>query len=1244
MSTKAFKHLPDILKKSVVPSKIKVSAANGSSMTVKGSLKIPMVINSAIKVTHTFYVIEELQRPMLIGSDLLKANRLNLTFDGQIEQANTIKVHETKCVTPFSECMIIITTSYPNQQLQIEPISEWSELIPSAIIQTDKHGKSSLLCQNPTNNTIKMTRKMIVGLSQVLPEESIVNEIKPMVKTIKRSKSKVKPSDLVKLNHLPQKLQEKVKGVIDAYPDVFSLDPNDIGHCTVIPQKIMLKDNQQVACTPPYRIAPNLQPVVHEYVDKLLNAKVIQKSTSPFCSPLLLVNKAGSNPSQPLVERYRVVHDFRRLNQLSIRDAYPLHNLYDLIDKVASAKVWSVIDLSSGFWNQSLHPASRPYTAFSVPGKGHFEYLRTAQGLCNSPAAFQRLLDFVVRDIPGVFVYIDDVVIATNDLLSHLKAIEEVFRRFRQYNLKCRPKKIQLVTAEINYLGYNLTQEHGIRAGQAKIDSLIKYKPPTNVTEVRQFLGLCSFFRRTIPDFAAKAQPLTKLTRKDSPWKEGTIPPEAMLAFHKLKNELTKRPCLKPPNFNETFYLTIDASTYGLGAILSQKDATGIEKPVAYGSRALSDTEKKYAPFRLEYLAMVWGCKHFKPYLIGKPFVIRTDHKPLLSFNKVKGSVFDRYLLELSEFDFSVEHLPGKQMPADGLSRQHVEETIINLSQMINIGLPQLRQLQQQDKYLKALAIYLKYNSEPKNDFLKRFVQREHKDASLRDGILLKGDKAFAPKGLQTNLIRLAHDSPASGHYSNEKTLAKLQSWYWDSIKDDVNAFCRSCPTCNIHNPAKEVTFPLQPLKPANCFNDRVHIDLLGPLPNNNGHKYVLVMVDAYSRFLQLAPAQTKEMNEISQLFYAHWISTFGPCQTIVSDRGTEMRNSLWKTLESNLGITHGYTSPYHPQSNGLSERQVRTVLEYVRKYVDGNDWLGLLSNIQFAHNTVPSRGTGYSPYEAVFGTPCKLPTNIYQPVKPNYAANVQIELSNNLKKISQAIRKAQEPYFLAMKRVYDKRCSEKQFREHDKVQLVRGHKGTKFQKFQQKFEGTYILDKIYPTGAVKLIDFFSKKIKYAHSNNIRLLPFLSAFPEYQNDLKRGENGKESKEQKPNESSTYFDDDLIFPREKPTLHTIPPSPESPRSPLMLSPSPSSPSLPSPFGPRWPSSSSSNNSQDERTHASPPRLPPRPMPRGAEPKQMPSTRMTRSKVQGNLPDAVLHKYPEERKKKSLGNRLRNMFSP
>ena len=1230
LSYSSYIALPRTQRPPLHPLKFLLTAANGSKINARGMVrKLPIQIPGLSLIFRNVVVVNDLSKDMIIGADLMKAENLAVDVNGGLfKRAHEFaKVTTRQKLKPHAEMMVVVKSALKDAEIVVEPIDKDHLICVPQIHKTNETGEFQLLVQNPTNNTVVLNRQENMGIVETTHPTSILQDIKitKMVqKTIqsiaKNHKSKTKPSDLINLSHLTNLHQQQaIKDLINLYTDVFSIDPNDIGHCTVIPQKIILKDESKVANTPPYRIAPNLQSVVVDYVDKLYQAGVIQKSTSPFCSPLLLVKKAGSNPSQPIQEQYRVVHDFRKLNSNSIRDSYPLHNLYDLIDKVATAKIWSVIDLSSGFWNQALHKDSQPYTAFAVPGKGHYEYNRTAQGLANSPAAFQRLLDFVVREIPGVFVYIDDVVIATNTFESHLDALKMVLSRFRQYNLKCRPKKIQIATKEINYLGYNLTQDKGIRAGLAKTQVIKNFKNPTTVKEIRQFLGLCSFFRRTIPDFATKAQPLTKLTRKDSEWKEGQLPDEARQSFEKLKLELISRPCLTPPDFSKEFILTVDASTNGLGAILSQKGDDSLEHPIAYGSRALSETEKKYASFRLEYLALLWGCKHFKPYLLGKRFQVRTDHKPLLSFNKEKGSVYDRYLLELSEFDFEMVYLPGEKMPADVLSRQM--EEISSFKNQINMSLSQIKQLQTQDKFLKALAIYLKYKSWPQNEALQAFI-KNNTGATINNGLLYMENAIFAPKGLQMNLIRLAHDVPIAGHFSTERTLARLKAWHWATKSQDVEVYCRSCPICLQTNKGPEKKAELMPYPLAKHFNERVHIDLLGPLPNNNGYKYILVMIDAYSRFIQLAPATSKEMEHISQLFYSHWISVFGSCEKIVSDNGKEFSNSLFKIMAETFGISQYFTSAYHPQANGMAERAVRLIVTYLRKYLDNsNDWIGHLSNMQIAFNTTTKRPTQYTPHEAVFGYPPNIP--LLQEQGPNYAGNVQLELRRNLAKMQKQILDHQPSYFRAMKDQYDKRIICNDIRVDDLVYITRPHKGNQFQKFQRYYEGVFRVKSISKNyTAILQHTQRPSYFKTLHVNNLKLLPFLSAFPV----LAREGAKRNEKNEWPNEKrekgklTSLYNDDTVIHRPAQVHGQI--SRESRDT------TPSSPRL-------SPSLQISHESEDEASDSSFHSIHDQISP------EVRLTRSTRSRT-GPLPEAVLHTYPNERK--TFTQRLKNVFSP
>jgi hypothetical protein len=341
-----------------------------------------------------------------------------------------------------------------------------------------------------------------------------------------------------------------------------------------------------------YRLPHHLLPIAHKYVDQLLSSDVIRLSKSPFSSPLMLVKKPGLKDSnKPIEDQFRVVHDYRKLNSLLIKDSYPMRNLFELIDEVGQGQIFLIID----------------FTAFGVPGKGHFEYNRSAQGLCNSPASFQRFLDFITTGLPGVFFYLDDVVIVRKTYQQPQGQLRQLLSRFRKYGLKCCSSKLQLAAEEVNYLGYNISKKNGIRPGALKTESIINWRAPTDVTQIRQFLGLCSFFQRTVESFAQTAGPLTKLTRKDSAWKGGPLPEDAQKAFEQLQNKLSSRPCLTPVDFDREFLITVDSISIRVGAILSQFNNKRIEHPCAYASQVLTQAETKCVCKRIFFFGyMLW--------------------------------------------------------------------------------------------------------------------------------------------------------------------------------------------------------------------------------------------------------------------------------------------------------------------------------------------------------------------------------------------------------------------------------------------------------------------------------------------------------------------------------------------------------------------------------------------------------------------------------------------------------------
>lgn len=1081
------------------PSPFRIRSASDDVIPVRGIADLEVVIQGR-RILRPFCIIDSPRRRCIVGADAITENELNVLK--KRKSAVPIRLQEAIVLEPCSERVVPVKIACDvGEGVATTCVNQ--SLFADGLI-TVKNGSSKLLLQNPREIPVNLTRNEEIGKFRSMPAGMVVSEKKMENLQTKlpyeNPKKKMELLKEVDLSRVPLEYTRLYKALICKHAGAFSINPNDIGQCRKVTQSIRLKDANKVACVPPYRTPYHLRPVVEEYVQKLLATGVIQKSTSPFSSPLMLVRKANATPKQPLVEQYRVVHDYRQLNANTVRDSYPLHNLYDLIDRVSQAKVWSVIDLSSGFWNQELDKTSRGYTAFGVPGMGHFEYTRSAQGLCNSPPAFQRLLDYLTKDIDNVYVYVDDVVVCSATHDDHLQLLDRLFDRFKSFNLKCRIKKVQLGTTDINYLGYNLSKAKGIRPGLAKTEAVRNWKEPGTVKEVKQFLGLCSFFRRTIKNFASTASSLTRLTRKDCQWNGGPLEAPAKAAFHALKESLSSRPCLTPVNFTREFILTVDASTVGLGAILSQVDKNNIERPCAYASRTLNDAEKKKAPFYLEHLAMVWACKHFKPYLAGRHFTLRTDHKPLTSLNRTQGVGLERLQMELQEFQpFTVKYLPGEKMPADGLSR-----LTEGISVSLNINNNQLRDLQQQDVQAKAAVCRLKFGGLPRRHPLRDFVLEHEKQFCLKEGVLgstFRGEFVpYAPRSIRENVLRLAHDDLTAGHASFDKTTKRIKPlWYWPHMDSDIQIYCRSCHVCNTTNlPAHKRPVPLEPLNSVSVFNERVHMDLLGPLPTHRGSKYLLVVIDAFSKLMEVVALPSKEMEVVADAFFNEWICRHGIPTTLNSDQGKEFTNQMFKKLACRFEIDQVFSSVSHPQSNGQAERQIRTTIAFLRKYLEGtNDWTDWLPAIRFSHNTNVHSSNSYTPFMAAYTRLPKFPLSLGKP--HTYSDNEIDQKLALAAKIQGDIVKSQQQAYESRRVQFDKRAREKEIQVGDVVYLIRSRRGQQFQKFQPLYEGPYRISKTGNNNNVFIVPLDQgqhriRKAFWIHINNLKLAPFARQY------------------------------------------------------------------------------------------------------------------------------------------------------
>ncbi|XP_039308185.1 uncharacterized protein LOC120358336 [Solenopsis invicta] len=471
----------------------------------------------------------------------------------------------------------------------------------------------------------------------------------------------------LRLEHLTSLEQEHIVTLVENNSDRFYI-PNDyLGQTHVVTHKITTTDDVPIH-TKQYRFPPIHKDEINRQVNQLRSNDIIVPSNSPYNSPVWIVPKKSDSTGN---KRWRMVIDYRRLNEKTIGDAYPLPNICDIMDQLGGSKYMSILDLISGFHQIPMDPADAHKTAFSTP-HGHYEFSRMPFGLKNAPATFQRLMDQILTGLQGVelFVYMDDIVVYASSLQEHEIKMNKLMDRLRSANLVLQPDKCEFLRREVAYLGH-IIGENGVRPDPQKISAVQNFPVPKNIKNVRQFLGLAGYYRRFIPNFSKIANPLSNLLKKDVAFKWNDTTQEA---FNTLKELLCKEPILQYPDFNRAFVLTTDASNFAIGGVLSQGEI-GHDLPIAYASRVLNSAEKNYSTIEKELLAITYCVNHFRPYLYGRKFTLVTDHQPLTWLHRVKDptSRLARWRLKLEEYDYDIVYKKGtSNNNADALSRNPV--------------------------------------------------------------------------------------------------------------------------------------------------------------------------------------------------------------------------------------------------------------------------------------------------------------------------------------------------------------------------------------------------------------------------------------------------------------------------------------------------------------------------------------------------------------------------------------------
>lgn len=703
-----------------------------------------------------------------------------------------------------------------------------------------------------------------------------------------------------------------------------------------------------------YPVSPAIQKIISTELDKMLEDNIVEPSNSAWASPIVMVKKKDGS--------YRFCVDYRKLNKVTKKDAYPLPYVTHTLDKLRNAKYMSSLDIKSAFWQVPMAEGSKQFTAFTVPGRGLFQFRRMPFGLTNSPATWQRLIDRVLAGEleQYVFVYLDDVIIITQSFEEHKRVLWEVLEKLCQAGLVINYAKCEFCRPELRYLGY-VVGEQGLQVDPDKIKCILDIPSPKSVSEVRRFIGVVAWYRRFVPNFSSLIAPITELLKKTKKfiWSEACEE-----AFRKVKEQLVSAPILSCPDFDFPFIVHTDASGFGLGAVLTQ-EINGESKVVAYLSRSLNRCERNYSTTERECLAVLWAIDKLRPYLEGMKFTVVTDHASLVWLHNLKDPTgrLARWAMKMQQHDFEIIHRKGKEhLLPDWLSRSVPSAcTIVEPN-----SLPDKWFSRMLDAVRKEPGKYSDWRIE--DDKLYKHIRPRYPALATESDSW----KEVVQKPSRKALIYKAHDAPLAGHCGVHKTYDRLcQNFYWPKMKQDVASYVRRCTVCQSTKPIrKRPAGHMAIRKIAEKPWEMLSIDLIGPLPRSNrGFLYILTVVDNFSKFPLLFPLRSATAKSVLKVLEDHVFLLFGVPRSIICDNGVQFRSKEFKNLCESYGVEISYTAYYHPQANP-SERTNQVIKSMLRAYVADNhrNWDNYLAKIACAIRTATHEATKLTPFFVNFG------------------------------------------------------------------------------------------------------------------------------------------------------------------------------------------------------------------------------------------------------------------------------------
>lgn len=1017
--------------------------ANGGTMKELGRVKLPLVIGK-METTHIFRVIIGLRRRVILGNDLL--SKMHLIIDPHCEQlalsgdevvpirvrvpqesvqpvrltkdvkipANSITRASVR-LTGNEGAMgtFIIETTRPiywQTGVYVRTGATWNPSQFSLVELVNPSPVERLLHRGATIAQLEC--------AQDIPELLHVEAVGDSTDGLNEIRKQIDQLDLSKDTDLTLEQQQIVREFLRVNADIFAKNPKSPGTNLKVRHHIDTGNHPSIKQRP-FRISPKEQEIIHKEVGEMLQNGIIRSSRSPWASPVVLVMKKDGS--------IRFCVDYRKLNQITKKDVYPLPRIDDMLDTMANMHYYTSIDLASGYWQVELEESSKEKTAFTSCA-GLFEFNVMPFGLCNAPATFQRMMDEVIAGLDLTEDYLDDVITGTKTFEEHLASLKKLFDRLRQYNLAVKLSKCEFFRNRLIYLGHEIAAQ-GVSPDKRKIEVIRRMSPPTDISGLRRFLGMTSYYRRFIEGYARKAEPLTRLLRKSCLYKWND---DCQKAFETLKRSLTEAPILRYPDFTKPFRLYTDASTKGLGAILAQEDDEHQEYVVAYASRTLNSQERKYSITELECLAIVWSVNYYRPYLYGRKFEVITDHSALRWLMELKSPSgrLARWSLKLQEYDMEIKHRPGrKHSNVDPLSRLEESATIVNVIEPIEEREYIMRE-QQLDPNLRKLINYLEHGTLPTESKESEELVKEAEVYVLHENVLYRDYptthmkrrgvyilRLVVPASLQSQILFQNHNELIAGHPGIKRTYERIaMRYYWTGMYKTVQEWVNMCVDCSMRKGSPNQKYGVSYSIPTSEPFEILGTDVLGPFPRTySGHRYILVFTDHFTKWVEAFALERVDAATVAQCFVEEIVCRHGAPKRILTDQGSVFVNQFLREVERLLRVTPLRTSSYHPQTNGITERFNRTLTEMLSMYVSSHqkDWDLCLPYVLFAYRTTPHASTKETPFFLIHGRDPNLPGDLLKVVdKSGETSQTTDQYKNEL--IQRLIQVYQESQYYA--------------------------------------------------------------------------------------------------------------------------------------------------------------------------------------------------------------------------------------